>query len=187
MDGRRVGIAAVALGAIGAVAVAVVVGVAGGGSPGTGPDESGTEASGGVTAEAASSSGPGGSESTSVSEAPNSLAPAGPAPGGVAEAAEGEAPPAVAALASSLGCADLESQAHLAAVDAQATCRRGTERVYVMTFRSALDRDTYLTQGPQVVTGGFNVVGTTWVVHVETATTAQDVGAQLQGAVVSGP
>ena len=186
MDGRRVGIAAVALGAIGAVAVAVVVGVAGGASPGTGPDESGTEASGGVTAEAASSSAPGGSESTSVSEAPNSLAPAGPASGGVAEA-EGEAPPAVAALASSLGCADLESQAHLAAVDAQATCRRGTERVYVMTFRSALDRDTYLTQGPQVVTGGFNVVGATWVVHVETATTAQDVGAQLQGSVVSGP
>jgi hypothetical protein len=101
------------------------------------------------------------------------------------EAAEDQ-PPAVASLASSLGCEELESQEHLPVVDSQATCRRGTERVYLMTFRSAVDRDTYLTQGPQVVEGGFNVVGPTWVLHVDEATTAQDLGGQLHGAVQNG-
>jgi hypothetical protein len=95
--------------------------------------------------------------------------------------------PAVAALAGPAGCEELETQAHIAAVESQFTCRRGTERLYLMTFRTAADRDTYLEQGPQVVPGGFNVVGPTWVVHVETAAIAETLADQLQGAVRAGP
>jgi hypothetical protein len=78
-------------------------------------------------------------------------------------------------------------QSHLPSVEAQMTCRRGTEQAYIMTFRSATDRDTYLGRGPQVVPGGFNVVGGTWVVHVEARATANALAAQLHGAVRPAP
>lgn len=119
---------------------------------------------------------------------PDNLAPAGPAPGGTSGKAEeeGDADPAATAIATSAGCEDIEPQAHLPSVDAQLSCRRGTEHAYVMTFRSTTDRDTYLTHGPQVVPGGFNVVGRTWVVHVESSSTANTLAAQLSGAVRPG-
>jgi hypothetical protein len=55
----------------------------------------------------------------------------------------------------------------------------------MMTFGSTANRDTYL-RGTQVVEGGFNVVGPTWVVHVEDAATAQDLGSHLHGDVRNG-
>lgn len=103
-----------------------------------------------------------------------------------ADGDEGPDDPVAAAIARSAGCADIEPQAHLPSVKVQLSCRRGTEHAYVMTFRSTTDRDTYLTQGPQVVPGGFNVVGRTWVVHVERPSTADALAAQLSGAVHPG-
>jgi hypothetical protein len=119
---------------------------------------------------------------------PDNLAPAGPAPGGTSGKAEGEgdANPAATAIATSAGCEDTEPQSHLPSVDEQLSCRRGTEHAYVMTFRSTTDRDAYLTRGPQVVPGGFNVVGPTWVVHVESSSTAHTLGTRLKGTVRAG-
>lgn len=118
---------------------------------------------------------------------PNSLAPAGPAPGGGTHEEEGEDDPAAAAIATSVGCVETETQAHVPSVDQQLSCRRGTEHVYVMTFRSTTDRDTYLTREPQVIPGGFNVVGQTWVVHVEAPATANTLATQLRAALRPGP
>jgi hypothetical protein len=101
-------------------------------------------------------------------------------------AEEGSNQPVAAAVARSSGCAEIESQAHLPVVDQQFSCRRGTEHAYVMTFRTTANRDAYLTRGPQVVSGGFNVVGPTWVVHVESASTAGALGTQLGGVVRAG-
>jgi hypothetical protein len=154
----------------------VILGVTGCGAPGS------------DHVAAATASGTGGTApSTLPSVAPDSLAPAGPAPGGGPGEAEDHLNAQLTSLVSSLGCDDVETQSHLAAVDSQITCRSGTERLFMMTFRSSLDRDNYLTQGPQVVDGGFNVVGPTWIVHTESATTAQHLGGQLNGAVQSGP
>jgi hypothetical protein len=114
------------------------------------------------------------------------LAPAGPAPGGADLVDEGDEQPATAALARSVGCVELEPQAHVPAVEEQVSCRRGTERTYLMTFRSTADRDTYLTHGPQVVPGGFNVIGNTFVVHVPTTATARFLAAALPGLVRAG-
>jgi hypothetical protein len=102
------------------------------------------------------------------------------------EADDGADQPAVAGLARSAGCVELEAQAHVASVDQQYSCRRGTERAYVLTFRSTADRDSYLTRGPQVVPGGYDVVGPTWLVHVEAAATARILGTRLGGVVRPG-
>jgi hypothetical protein len=114
------------------------------------------------------------------------LAPAGPAPGGVVKEDDGKDQPVASALGDSAACADMESQQHLPVVDEQVSCRRGTERLYVLTFRNTTDRDTYLTAGPQVVGGGFNVVGSTWVLHVEMSQTAATLATQLHGTVRPG-
>lgn len=114
---------------------------------------------------------------------PDRLAPAGPAPGGHTQENDGQDEPAAAAIARSIDCVDAEVQAHLPSVEEQLTCRRGTEQAYIMTFRSTTDRDTYLTRGPQVVPGGFDVVGRTWVVHVVARATATALATQLAGAV----
>jgi hypothetical protein len=122
-------------------------------------------------------------QSTSVTD----LAPAGPAPGGVVkEAGEEHDLGSVSQIADSIGCEDVEGQQHLPVVSQQLSCRRGVERLYVMSFDSWTNRDAYLSAGPQVVTGGFNVVGPTWVVHVETQQTADEVQQKLQGEVRAG-
>lgn len=122
----------------------------------------------------------------SVPIAPDSLAPAGPAPGGPVNEAEPGARTPVAQLADSIHCVDGESQAHLPFVSGQTSCRRGTERVYVLTFPSTADRDRYLTQGPQVVPGGWNVTGPQWLLHVESRATATELAQSLHGVVVPG-
>jgi hypothetical protein len=108
------------------------------------------------------------------------LAPAGPAPAGPGDEDESDRYPVASALALRAGCEDLESQAHLVSVAEQLSCRRGIEHVYVMTFRRTADRDAYL-GGQQVVTGGYNVVGPTWVVHMEDPTSSSTVAHQLGG------
>ena len=137
-----------------------------------------------------SGDGPAPTASHGISAAPvgatatGGLAPAGPAPGGPGEEGEGEGAqvPFAAALARDIDCADFEPQAHVAAVDEQLSCRRGVDRVYVMTFRSTTDRDTYLS-GAKVVSGGFDVVGPTWVVHLADAPVAESVATRLGGSV----
>lgn len=115
------------------------------------------------------------------------LAPAGPAPGGTSPVDEGEEQPTVAALAAAVGCVELEPQTHVPSVDEQVSCRRGTERAYLLTFRSTADRDVYLTRGPQVVTGGFTVIAATCVVHVASEGTARAFATRLRGVVRAGP
>jgi len=120
------------------------------------------------------------------SETPSStisLAPAGPPPGGaVDEADPREDEPAVAGIVRSIGCVEGEVQEPLPLVTIQLSCRIGTERVYVLTFETSADRDAYLgeVRGPQVVTGGWNITGPAWVVHVETEATAVRLAKQLQ-------
>jgi hypothetical protein len=119
---------------------------------------------------------------------PPGLAPAGPAPGGggAGEADEESDVGAVSHIADLIGCEDRESQQHLPMVSQQLSCRRGIERVYVMAFDSFTNRDAYLASGAQVVTGGYNVVGPTWVVHVESQQTANELQQQRGGAVQPG-
>lgn len=119
---------------------------------------------------------------TPTHEPPGSLAPAGPAPSGLTkEAGEGDDQPAVTRLADAIGCEDLESQSHLPFVREQGSCRLDTEHVYILTFGSGADRDTYLNVGPHVVQGGYNVIGSDWVVHVENIDTAHTVQSELNG------
>lgn len=138
-----------------------------------------TAQAGGTAAQTPSSTG-----ATSTPEHVD-LAPAGPAPGGPGDEDEGEKFPIAAALALKVGCEDLESQAHVPAVSEQLSCRLGVEHVYVITFRTAADRDSYL-RGQQVVSGGFNVVGPTWVLHLEDPASSTAVARQLGGALQSG-
>ena len=118
--------------------------------------------------------------------APDSLAPAGPAPGGVVVEEESGEPSSASKIADSIACVEMESQEHQPSVEEQTSCRRGVDRVYISTFTTAANRDTYLREGPQVVPGGWNVVGENWVVHVESESTANEVQAQLQGSVQPG-
>lgn len=118
--------------------------------------------------------------------APDGAAPGGSAPGGAAPLDEGDEQPAAEALARSVGCVEPEPQAHVAAVDEQVSCRRGAERTYLMTFRSTADRDICLAHAPQVVSGGFNVIGKTFVVHVPTMATARFLAAVLPGQIRAG-
>src|SRR4051812_13449966 len=118
-----------------AILVLVIMGVTGCGAPGS--DH---------VAAATASGTRGTAPSTPPSVAPDSLAPAGPAPGGGPAEAEDHLSAQLTSLVSSLGCEDVETQSHLAAVESQITCRSGTERLFMMTFRSSLDRDLYLTQ-----------------------------------------
>ncbi len=110
------------------------------------------------------------------------LAPAGPAPG-VPAGKEDEEQPAAAKLADSFNCVDIEGQQHVPGVNEQVSCRRGLDRAYVMTFKSAATRDVYLAKGPAVVPGGWYVVGPSWVVHVENAAVASAVQRELHGGV----
>ena len=51
-----------------------------------------------------------------------------------------------------------------------------------MTFASSGRRDAYL-KGPPVVPGGWDVVGRTWLVHVDGLVEAQAVQARVRGVV----
>jgi len=138
---------------------------------------------GGAPAGAANSTSKTPASGTAAPPPHGSLAPAGPAPGGYSRAEEdafGEQPIA-ARLADSVGCADLEVQEPLPAVSEQVSCRRGTDRVYVLTFDSPANRDTYLHAVRPVVPGGWNIIGPTWVLHVETQSMATEVQRQIGG------
>ena len=116
-----------------------------------------------------------------------SLAPAGPAPGEASGApGEDEEPGPSLDLARSIGCADIEEQESLPSVGQQLTCRRGVDRIYVMTFATSADRDVYLGQDQPVVPGGWNVIGPTWVIHTDVSAAAQELMHQLGGSVSAG-
>jgi len=152
-------------------------------TPTAGPAPAGAAASGVASAGAANSTSRTPASGASAPPPPGSLAPAGPAPGGYSSAEEdafGEQPIA-ARLADSVGCADLEVQEHLPAVSEQVSCRRGIDRVYVLTFVSPANRDTYLSAVRPVVPGGWNVIGPSWVLHVETQSLATGIQQQIGG------
>ena len=113
------------------------------------------------------------------------LAPAGPAPGG-APAEEGEEETGAVRLADAVDCVDVEPQEPLPAVREQLSCRRGLDRVYVLTFSTPTDRDTYLGTDSPVVPGGWNVVGPSWVLNVEPREAALGMQRRLGGVVRRG-
>lgn len=116
-----------------------------------------------------------------------SLAPAGPAPGDSSGGpGEDEGKGQSLDLARAIGCADMEEQESLPSVSQQLTCRRGVERIYILTFATVGDRDIYLGQDQQVVPGGWNLIGPNWVIHADVSQTAQDLMHQLGGIISVG-
>jgi hypothetical protein len=87
-------------------------------------------------------------------------------------------------LARTLGCPDFEPQERAPGVAAQVSCGLNGHLVYVQTFTSSHVPKKYVQGGPGPTPTGADVIGPDWIVHVDDASYAPTVQAELGGQIV---